>query len=103
MINFQLSFKWLLVWHNKSTALLVQEHGFSLHKTACSCFTTWLAALLLTALVVQPSLLIKLCLVRRVDFHQYATMRYLTAEPLTEMCHNVEVEPHFQPLNGKTF
>ena len=30
-------------------------------------------------------------------------MRDLTAELLTEVCHDVEVEPHLQPLDDETF
>jgi len=30
-------------------------------------------------------------------------VRDLTAELLTEVCHDVEVEPHLQPQNTKTF
>jgi len=30
-------------------------------------------------------------------------VRDLTAELLTEVCHDVEVEPHLQPLNDETF
>jgi len=61
---------------------------------------------LLTVHVVQPSLSIILCLVQREDFHQFAItdeVRDLTADLLTEVCHNVEVEHHLQPLSTKTF
>ena len=30
-------------------------------------------------------------------------VRDLTADLLTEVCHDVEVEPHLQPLNTETF
>ena len=59
-----------------------------------------------TVLVEKSFQLNMLLLVPRVAFHQFVTMRFvisLTAGLLTEVCHEVEVEPHLQPVTGEKF
>ena len=92
------------------TALPVQEHGFSLHKTAfqdvlalrygwlptrtpshCACGCAFSGDHALS------------CSKGRFPSIRHNEVRDLTAELLTEVCHDVEVEPHLQPLDDKTF
>ena len=97
------------------TAFPVQEHGFSLHKTAFEMLlhcgmVGWLPTRTLShcacccacccAFSVDHALS---CLKGGFPSIQHNEVRDLTAELLTEVCHDVEVEPHLQPLDDETF
>ena len=85
----------------------MQEHGFSLHKAAFH-----------DALALRygwlPSHIPSHCACNTIDHSltcpkgsfpsiRHNEVRDLTAELLSEVCHNAEVEPNLQLLNGKTF
>ena len=92
------------------TALPVQEHGFSLHKTAfqdalalrygwmpsrtpshCACGTNFSVDHALS------------CPKGGFPSIHHNEVRDITAELLSEVCHDVEVEPHLQPLSDERF
>ena len=92
------------------TALPVQEHGFSLHKTAfqdalalrygwmpsrtpshCACGTNFSVDHALS------------CPKGGFPSIRHNEVRDITAELLSEVCHDVEVEPHLQPLSDERF
>ena len=92
------------------TALPVQEHGFSLHKTVfqdalalrygwmpsrtpshCACGTNFSVDHALS------------CPKGGFPSIRHNEVRDITAELLSEVCHDVEVEPHLQPLSDERF
>ena len=91
------------------SALLLQEYGFALHKTAfhdaLACYG-WLASRMPSRCTCGGNFSIEHALscpkegfpsIRHNEVHD------LTATLLTDVCHDVKVEPDLQPLNNEAF
>ena len=59
----------------------------------------------LSPVFVETSLKLIIPYVKRGGFmiHRHNELRDITASLLTEVCHNVAIEPKLQPLDGETF
>ena len=92
------------------TALPIDEHGFALHKTAfrdaLALRYGWLPPHLPTSCACGKTFSLEhilSCPKGGFPSIRHNEIRDVTAMLLTEVCHDVAVEPHLQPLNGETF
>ena len=94
------------------TVLLLDEHGFSLHKgdfcdAVCLCYGWPLSHLPTRNVYVAPHLLsITYLLVPMVAIRPSATMteiRDISAQLMSEVCPNVAIEPTLQPVTNEHF
>lgn len=92
------------------TALPIQEHGFSLHKTAfhdaLALRYGWLPSRTPSHCACGSSFSVDhalSCPKGGFPSIRHNEVRDLTADLLSEVCHDVEVEPNLQPLNDETF
>ena len=92
------------------TALPVQEHGFSLHKTAFQDALAlrygWMPSCTPSHSVCGTNFSVDHALSRlKGGFPsiRHNEVRDITAELLSEVCHDVEIEPHLQPLSDERF
>jgi hypothetical protein len=91
------------------TALPIQEHGFALHKgafrDAISLGYGWTPTNLLSHCICGTSLSVEHalnCKCGGFPSLRHNEVRDITADLLTEVCHNVMVEPPLQPLSGES-
>ena len=89
------------------TILPLQEHGFALHKGAfrdAICLRYGCTPLVCQAcskdFTVEHAIN---CPIGGFPMIRHNELRDFTASLLSEVCHGVSVEPHLQPLTGKTF
>ena len=92
------------------TALLIEEHGFALHKGAfrdALCLRYgWLPTNLPPRCVCNKPFSVDhalCCPTGGFPSIRHNDLRDLTAEALTEVCNDVCIEPNLQPLSGESF
>ena len=92
------------------SALPIEEHGFSLHKSAfrdaISLRYGWHPSYLLTECTCGKKFTVDhafSCLYGGFPSLRHNEVRDITTQLLCETCHNVSVEPELQPLSGEQF
>ena len=92
------------------TTLPIEEHGFCLHKgafrDALSLRYNWSPSQLPTRCTCGSLFTIEhalSCPTGGFTIIRHNEVRDLLANLLTEVCHDVSIEPHLQPLNGESF
>ena len=91
---------------NWLSCLPLKSHNFVLHKTAfhgaVALHYHWLPSSCPTSCACGHSFTIEPCPKGRFPSLKHNEVRDLTANLLSEVCNNVVIEPHLQPLSGET-
>ena len=89
---------------NWLTTLPIDENGFTLHKGAFRDAIVlrygWLPSNIPSTCTCGKSFTVEHALTCLLGGFE---IRDLTANLMTEVCHNVSIEPHLQPITGETF
>ena len=95
---------------NWLTTLPIDENGFTLHKSAfCDAIALrygWLPSNIPSTCTCGKSFTVEhalSCPLGGFPSIRHNEIRDLTANLMTEVCHNVSIEPHLQPITGETF
>ena len=92
------------------SAIPIEQHGFALHKTnftdaLCLCYG-WIPPHLPSHCVCGKAFTVShtfSCPHGTFPIIRHNDARDLTAKLISEVCHDVQVEPHLQPLSGELF
>ena len=95
---------------NWLTTLPIDENGFTLHKgafrDAIALRYGWLPSDIPSTCTCGKSFTVEhalSCPLGGFPSIHHNEIRDLTANLMTEVCHNVSIEPHLQPITGETF
>ena len=95
---------------NWLTTLSIDENGFTVHKSAfCDAIALrygWLSSNLSSTCTCGKSFTVEhalSCLLGGFPSIHQNEIQDLTANLMAEVCHNVSIEPHLQPITGETF